>query len=89
MKKKSVIEIKKMYVDFIKSAPDTITREDIDILFIYLYWYVKGKISRTELIEAMKHKVISGLAMAYLLEEIERKKKTFSRHTLPAKYGLA
>lgn len=88
MGKKSAIDIKKLYVDFIKTAPDELTVGDIDILFINLYLYVKGTILRAELIASMKYQVISGLAMAYLLEEIENKKKSLARHTLPAEYGL-
>jgi len=88
MKKKTAKEIKKIYIKFIKSAPEKLSYGILDILFVYIYLYVKRKVSRKELIEKMKELNISGLAMSYLIEEAERKRNTLNRYKLPEKFGL-
>ena len=86
--KKTAREIKRLYLDLIESAPGPINRGTTDVLFLYLYLFVKGKTTREELLQVMINFNISGLAMAYLIEEIVRKRGSFNRHKMPAKYGL-
>jgi hypothetical protein len=88
LKRKTARNIKDIYIRFIKSAPDTIKYGVQDILFVYLYLYIKQKVSRKELISKMRELGISGLAMSYLVEESERKRNTLNRYKLPEKYGL-
>ena len=89
MKKKTAPQIKKLYLKLIEGAPCQLHSGAQDVLFIFLYMFVKNQISREELVNEMKDLSISGLVMAYLLEEIENKKKTLSRYKLSVKYGLS